>query len=447
MHYDNKPTRSRRRTAARIIAGSLALVLIPAGLAVAGPTYGGWAPAEKIDDVAGNHLELNTPFLDGCPAQSPDGLRLFMASNRPDGQGGLDIWMASRTHKGDPWGPPQNLPAPINSPADEFCPTPIEGDGLVFVSRRTVIGVTCGAGDLYVSRRNPSQGWTDPEHLACHPAGPNSTFDEQGPSYVQGRLYFSRSLPPTGEAPAVPGELFVSRHHGDGFAPASPIAELNDANANDIQPNVRKDGRELVFSSNRAGSIRGSQDIWVSTRASIDDPWSTPVNLGSAINTRFGESRPFLSSDADQLLFGRTGPVGTGEGTTGATDIYVSTRHKNLTTPFAGTWVGHDPVPPAGDGSTVHLTITGGSNPVIEFTDDLGSVCVNAGSPVTEFTARLTGRVDGSTLDATFRTAHCGPVALHFLVGESFSLALDDGGNNDPSDDTLFDGSVTWSRA
>ena len=322
MHQDNDPTRSHRRTAARVVAGSLAFVLLPAGLAVAGPDFGGWTAAEKIDEVAGNHPDVNSTFLDGCPAQSPDGLRLYMASNRPDGHGRLDIWMASRQHRGDPWGAPQNLPEPINSPSDDFCPTPIEGDGLLFVSRRTVQGVTCGLGDIYVTRRNPAQGWTDPEHLACEPAGPNSALDEQGPSYVQGELYFSRS------SPTVLGELFVSRRHGAGFAPASPIVELNDPIANDIQPNVRKDGRELVFSSTRAGGF-GGPDIWVSTRASVDDTWSTPVNLGPAVNTSFGESRPFLSSDAEQLLFGRAGPPGTGEGGTGAADIYVTTRHKN----------------------------------------------------------------------------------------------------------------------
>jgi Tol biopolymer transport system component len=139
---------------------------------------------------------------------------------------------------------------------------------------------------------------------------------------MQGQLYFSRS------SSTVPGELFVSRRHGDGFGPASPIVELNDPAANDIQPNVRKDGRELVFSSNRAGGF-GGPDIWMATRASVDDTWSTPVNLGPAVNTSLGESRPFLSSDAQQLLFGRTGPAGTGEGGTGASDMYVTTRHKN----------------------------------------------------------------------------------------------------------------------
>jgi hypothetical protein len=82
---------------------------------------------------------------------------------------------------------------------------------------------------------------------------------------------------------------------------------------------VRKDGREVVLSSNRTGTL-GAQDIWVATRDEVGDPWSAPVNLGSAVNTAAAESRPSLSWDALTLLFGRTpGPEGIG-------DIYVSTR-------------------------------------------------------------------------------------------------------------------------
>ena len=322
MNPNSEATRPHRRTVARVVAGVLALALMPAGLVVAGPDFDSWSTAQKIDEVAGNHPDLNSTDLDGCPSQSPDGLSLYLASTRPGGHGGLDIWVASRRHRGDPWGAPQNLPAPINSASDDFCPTPFEGDGLLFVSRRTIAGVTCGLGDIYVSRRNPAQGWSEPEHLACEPAGPNSALDEQGPSYVQGQLYFSRS------SGAVLGDLFVSSKHGDGFGTASPIAELNDPAANDIQPNVRKDGRELVFSSTRAGGF-GGPDIWVSKRSSADDAWSVPVNLGPGVNTGYGESRPFLSSDAHQLLFGRGGPPGTGEGGMGLPDIYVTTRAKN----------------------------------------------------------------------------------------------------------------------
>jgi hypothetical protein len=288
-----------------------------------GPHFGPWSTAQKIDEINGNDADLNTPSQDGCPIQSPDGLNLYIATNRPGGHGGLDIWMATRTSKQSPWGAAVSLPEPINSASDDFCPTPVGKHGLFFVSRRVISGVTCGLGDIYFSRRGREGGWSDPQHFACAPEGPNSALDEQGPSYVQGRLYFSSS------SAAVPGDLFVSRKTGHlSFGPATPISELNDAVANDIQPNVRKDGREVVFSSNRAGGS-GGQDIWAATRASVDAPWSAVVNLGSNVNTGFGESRPSLSRDARQLLFGRAGPVGTGEGGTGLSDVYVTTRDKS----------------------------------------------------------------------------------------------------------------------
>ncbi len=285
----------------------------------AGPHFSAWAPAQKIDEIAGNSSELNTPFLDGCPIESPDGLSLYMASNRPGGVGLLDIWVARRPNRNAPWGPPENLGEPVNSLADDFCPTPVRGGGLFFVSREALPGA-CGLGDIYFARYTEGQGWSEPQHLACAPAGPNSALDEQGPSYVGAgtgaALYFSRS------SGAVPGDIYVARGvAGLGFGPAAPVAELNDAAANDIQPNVRKDGRELVFSSNRAGTL-GGQDVWVATRRSVHHPWSPPVNLGAAVNSAAGETRPSLSRKGGTLLFGRA------PGPEGMSDIYVATRER-----------------------------------------------------------------------------------------------------------------------
>jgi hypothetical protein len=310
----------QRKARALVVAAVTGVVLAAAGVAYA-MQFGDWAAAQKIDTIAGSNSELNTVFLDGCPIQSPDGLSLYMASNRPNGMGGLDIWVASRPSTDAPWGAPVNLPGPINSAADDFCPTPVRGNGLFFVSRRVIAGVTCGQGDIYFTRRNPAHGWSEPEHLACAPAGPNSDLDEQGPSRVEidgtEYLYFSRSS----TSPAVAGDIFASENIAGSYGPAVAVAGLNDLTANDIQPNVRKDGLEVVFSSNRAVGA-GGQDIWASTRESTGDPWSTPVNLGDAVNTAASESRPSLSWHAEQLLFGRA------PGPEGSSDIYVTTREK-----------------------------------------------------------------------------------------------------------------------
>jgi hypothetical protein len=303
-----------------MLAFAIAIVSLTQPVAARAAHVSGWEPAQKADEVAGNSSELNTPFVDGCPIQAPDGLSLYMASNRPGGVGLLDIWVARRTSTDDPFGEPENLGEPINSAADDFCPTPVRGGGLFFVSRRTT-AESCGLGDIYFSRRNPVHGWSPPSHLACAPDGPNSALDEQGPSYaeIDGRalLYFSRS------SASVPGDIHVSEQLADGsYGPASPVVELN-TGANDIQPNVRKDGLELVFSSNHAHpGAQGGQDLYVSTRASADAPWSAPVNLGTAVNTPAGETRPSLSWDALTLLFGRA------PGPEGMSDIYITTRDK-----------------------------------------------------------------------------------------------------------------------
>jgi len=308
------------RRGTRMVCALAIASVVPAAAVAEAMHFSAWAPAQKVDEIAGNSPELNTPSLDGCPIQSPDGLSLYMASNRPGGHGLLDIWVARRESTDAPFGAPENLGEPVNSAADDFCPTPVRGGGLYFVSRRST-AASCGLGDVYFTRANRVHGWSEPAHLGCAPEGPNSALDEQGPSYVdaggQELLYFSRS------SGTVPGDIFVSERAGDGdFGPASPVAELNSP-GNDIQPNVRKDGREIVISSNHPyAGAQGGQDLYVATRESVDDPWLPPANLGAAVNTAAGESRPSFSWNARTLYFGRA------PGPEGQSDIYVTTREK-----------------------------------------------------------------------------------------------------------------------
>jgi WD40-like Beta Propeller Repeat len=301
-----------------VVAISTLVVASPASAKVFSP----WGPDQKIDEIDGNNHDLNTEFLDGCPIQSPDGRSLYMASNRPrfpgDTRTDLDIWVAHRVSTDAPFGAPVNLGEPVNSTADDFCPTPVRGGGLFFVSREALPG-SCGLADIYFTRRKPVHGWSEPVNLGCSAnGGPNSALDEMGPSYVEvgdtALLYFSSGP-----------DIYVSEQQADGsFGPATPVAELNSA-ASDIQPNVRKDGLEVVFASNRRAGT--DQDLYAATRDSVDAPFSAPVNLGELNTTDASETRPSLSWDGTTLLFGRA------PGPEGSTDIYVATREKVVMAP------------------------------------------------------------------------------------------------------------------
>jgi hypothetical protein len=87
-----------------------------------------------------------------------------------------------------------------------------------------------------------------------------------------------------------------------------------------MEANFRRDGLEIILSSNRPGSF-GLIDLWVSTRPTTHDKWSTPVNLGATINTASQDRAPYLSDDGLTLLFTSDRPGGLG-----GDDFYMVTR-------------------------------------------------------------------------------------------------------------------------
>jgi hypothetical protein len=70
------------------------------------------------------------------------------------------------------------------------------------------------------------------------------------------------------------------------------------------------DGLSLFFYSTRPDS-NGQNNIYVSQRATLSDPWGVPVNVGATINSG-GAALPALSSDGHWMFFssGRTGGFG-----------------------------------------------------------------------------------------------------------------------------------------
>lgn len=289
--------------------------------------YSAWSLATSIEQSPpGADAFLNTPDLDGCPFVSRDGSTFYLASNRSGGLGGIDIWVSTRASVDAPWGAPVNVGEPVNSPANDFCPT-IARDGhlFYFVSDRPS---GCGGTDIYVTRLRNGSGFEQPQNLGCEV---NSAADEVTPFPLAERatgpvLYFS-STRPGGFAPDPAGalagdaDIYVSESHGGVFGPAELVPGVNSA-ADDLQPNVRRDGLELFFASNRPGTL-GLTDLYGATRAGASEAWSTPVNLGSNVNSAAVEMRPSLSWEGTTLYLGSTRPGGKG-----SIDIYVTTREK-----------------------------------------------------------------------------------------------------------------------
>ena len=311
---DERNQASRRLIDARLLMiGSIVVTLIFIST-VSAEHFTDWGPPVNAESIAGTSSELNTPFNDGCPYQSPDGLTLYMASNRPGGLGGQDIWVAHRSNEDDAWGAPENLGAPINSEFDDFCPTPVRGHGLYFVSARPG---GCGGPDMYFTREIKG-GWGQPQNLGCHI---NSASGEASPSYFedengQAVLYFSSTRPDGFEPGGVDSDIYLTVDFG-----VAQLAGVVNTASDDSRPNVRKDGREIVFDSNRAGGV-GGIDIWTAKRESTSDDWYAPVNVG-VVNSTANETRASLSWDGLQMLFGSTRPGGEG-----SADIYVTRRER-----------------------------------------------------------------------------------------------------------------------
>jgi hypothetical protein len=209
---------------------------------------------------------INSPASDFDACTSADGLELYFASDRAGGFGTADIWLSTRPSVDVSWGPPANLGATVNSPYMEAYPS-LSSDGLTLYFSDLYSGTPrpggLGGADIWVATRTShNDAWTTPVNLGA------------------------------------------------------PV----NSSAMDLSPTVSGDGLILVFASSRAGTS-GPYDLWMSTRATVQDPWGSPVNLGAYVNSSAGELECSLSADGLTLFFASGRPGGLSN-----YDLWMTTR-------------------------------------------------------------------------------------------------------------------------
>lgn len=200
-------------------------------------------------------LPLNTQNVEYNPVISPNSRYIVFQSNRPNGKGGMDIWLSENKNYTDRtgvpvWSEPVNF-RELNSPGYEggFSIRFDENgdpDEIFFTSDRGSRTDRNGYKDLniYYTRRNlKTNRWSSPTHLG----GVNSDFDDKMPA-------------------------------------------------------ISPEGDMLVFSSNRPGGFGGS-DLWISYRDQKSNSWQEPVNLGKRINSSGNEIMPYFHYDGLSIFF------------------------------------------------------------------------------------------------------------------------------------------------
>lgn len=273
----------------RIAALAASVTALTATAALAMPLFGDWTAPADIETLPDSSTQVNSPSIDGCASISPDGLTLAFNSFRTANQ---QIYFATRSNTSEGFGDPVMLPAPINGPGIDFCPTIARGKRLYFSSTRG------DPGDLFVSRLGP-KGWSAPVRLG---PGINVTgMVEVGPTFYEddeGREVMLFSRFPAGPFAGAGGKIYQSVDGG----PATLVqgGPNGVSSPGDNRPSVTHDGKTIFWDSLRAGTLGGT-DIWYATRSSTSEPWGQAVHL-TQLSTGVDDTRPYVSWNGEMLI-------------------------------------------------------------------------------------------------------------------------------------------------
>jgi hypothetical protein len=236
---------------------------------------------------------FTTPTLLPGPVQSPDDdwyptptlgeTQLYFHSFRT-GSLGADLWYATRADLASPFGTPIRI-VELATSNDETTPT-LSEDALDLI-------YASGAELSETQRANTTDSWPTSVALASVNSGTETSpfIDAAGL-----RLVFASA----GRADGVGGLDLYETTRADRQSPFQPAVHLSTlaSTEDDFAPTLSADGLEIIFSSARSGSSH----IYTARRATLEQPFAAPIAI-PAVTSMMDDVGSRLAPNGRTLYF------------------------------------------------------------------------------------------------------------------------------------------------
>jgi len=182
--------------------------------------YHPWGPPENLGSV------VNTDGRETEPSISADGLCLYFASDRPGGEGGLDLYVTTRPTREDPWCAPVNLGPAVNGAGNDMSPC-VSASGLTLFYRSAGSAKNSGSDICVTTRATTCDAWREPTSLM-------SCIDSPGIRRVSGISPDARTLYLTVEEAQAGSDLVEASllpmvdFNSDGITDGTDLALMTD---------------------------------------------------------------------------------------------------------------------------------------------------------------------------------------------------------------------------
>lgn len=221
-----------------------------------------------------------------------------------------------------PFNAPQ-LVAALSQPGHDDDPT-ATGDGLEMYYQTDIGGAAVGYADIWMATRaSTNDPWGTPSAAAVF----NSTDEDQAPGITtDGLTMYFTSRRPGGPGGSMNSNIWVSTRASRTDAWSTPVVDINlSTTYDDFEPQPDASHTHLVFYTYITAT---EKDLYESTRPNTSSPWSTPVPI-TELNTSGAERSPFLSPDGLTIYFSSD----RNSGSAGVNDMFYATR-TSTTQPF-----------------------------------------------------------------------------------------------------------------